>query len=398
MLAGCGGLQPPIGAAPQSRVTAPSGTVHQLTSAKDRTGIVETVIYSFGNGGRNRADGDEPRAGLLSVNGTLYGTTFLGGAYGRQRGHGFGTVFSVTPSGSEMALHGFGRSGDGKYPYASDLIEVDGTLYGTTKGGGTRHGTVFAITPSGSETILHSFKGADGSAPYAGLVDVNGTLYGTTSGGGKHNLGTVFAITTSGKETVLHSFGAGSDGADPMGGLINVDGTLYGTTYSQHVQNTCGTVFSITTSGKETILHSFKGGTDGAEPEAGLVNVDGALYGTTYVGGAYGAGTVFSIVPSGTETLVHSFGASGDGVEPEAGLISVNGTLYGTTFFGGANGYGTVFSVTPSGTEAVLHSFAGSEDGSEPQADLVESNGILYGTTVGGGAHRRGAIYSLTGI
>ena len=412
LFAGCrGSASPPLGAPPQSRVTTPGDSMHHKTSAKQATGIVETVIYSFRNEGEKY--GNEPRAGLLNVNGTLYGTTYLGGYGGRRHGRGsgtafsrgFGTVFSVTPSGSETDLHKFGKNGDGKYPYASDLIDVDGTLYGTTRDGGTRHGTVFAITPSGSETVLHSFKGRDGSAPEAGLVDVGGTLYGTTSSGGNsdcggYGCGTVFKITLAGKENVLHRFGAGSDGSIPEAGLINVDGTLYGTTYYQHVQNTYGTVFSITTSGKERILHSFKAGTtDGSEPQAGLVDVGGTLYGTTSLGGAYGAGTVFSITPSGTETLVHSFGASGDGVEPEAGLINVNGTLYGTTFYGGINRYGgTVFSITPSGTEAVLHSFGGSGDGQEPQADLININGTLYGTTVLGGAHNHGAIYSLTGF
>jgi uncharacterized repeat protein (TIGR03803 family) len=231
-------------------------------------------------------------------------------------------------------------------------------------------------------------------------------LYGTTSSGGNrhcggYGCGTVFKITLAGTETVLHRFGTGSDGIDPQAGLINVDGTLYGTTYSENVQNTYGTVFSITTSGKETILHTFKGGTtDGSEPQAGLVNVDGTLYGTTSLGGEYGRGTVFSITPSGTETLVHSFGASGDGVEPEAGLIAVDGTLYGTTYLGGAISFygGTVFSIAPSGAEAVLHSFGGAGDGKYPQADLVEMNGTLYGTTVVGGAHNHGAVYSLTGF
>jgi uncharacterized repeat protein (TIGR03803 family) len=401
LLAGCGGSQPLISAPSQSRVATPSGTVHHKTSPRQKTGIVETVIYSFSGGSRSMADGNDPRAGLLNVNGTLYGTTYLGGAYGlRHDFHGFGTVFSVTLSGSETVLHRFDGDGDGKYPYAADLIDVDGTLYGTTKGGGISHGTVFSITPSGSEKVLHSFKGRDGATPEAGLVDVKGTLYGTTLAGGKHQEGTVFAITSSGTETVLHSFGGVGDGGAPSAGLINVNGTLYGTTL-QRLESTYGTVFSITRSGKEAILHSFKGGSeDGGYPEAGLVDMNGTLYGTTYGAGAYGAGTVFSITRSGKETLVHSFGASGDGAEPQAGLIGVNGTLYGTTVYGGANGKndGTVFSITPSGTEAVLHSFGGSEDGSRPQADLLDLNGTLYGTTVFGGANNDGTIYSLTGI
>jgi uncharacterized repeat protein (TIGR03803 family) len=136
----------------------------------------------------------------------------------------------------------------------------------------------------------------------AGLIDVSGTLYGTTTGGGATGEGTVFAITPSGTETVLHSFGATQDdGANPYAGLLNVNGTLYGTTAYGGVEgcgsNNCGTVFSITPSGTETVLHSFGFHTrDGRSPYSALVSVNGRLYGTTYQGGA-GYGTVFSVTP-----------------------------------------------------------------------------------------------------
>jgi len=117
-------------------------------------------------------------------------------------------------------------------------------------------GTVYALTTSGKENVLHSFGGgsADGAYPYAGLLNVHGTLYGTTQSGGAYDGGTVFAITSSGAETVLHNFGGSGDGTDPMAALINVDGTLYGTTRYGGIVNSscgngCGIVFSIATSG-----------------------------------------------------------------------------------------------------------------------------------------------------
>ncbi len=78
----------------------------------------------------------------------------------------------------------------------------------------------------------------------------------------------------------------------------------------------------------------------------------GTLYGTTSWGRAYGSGTssggtVFSITTSGKEKVLHSFGKGSDGADPRAGLIHVNGTLYGTTAEGGAHGDGTVFALTP---------------------------------------------------
>jgi uncharacterized repeat protein (TIGR03803 family) len=314
------------------------GTVFSMT-----TSGMETVLYRF-KGGR---DGAQPWAGLLNVNGTLYGTTAGGGA------NNDGTVFSITPSGKEKVLHSFGLT-DGHNPVAG-LLNVNGTLYGTTTGGGANNdGTVFSITPSGKEIRLYSFGGiGDGAKPWAGLVNVKGTLYGTTYVGGAYNVGTVFAITKSFTETVLHSFKGSEDGAYPEAGLLNVKGTLYGTTTSYG--GGVGAVFSVTTSGTETVLYSFKGSKlgDGGVPYAGLIDVKGTLYGTTVHGGTHGDGTVFSMTTSGTETVLYRFKGSnhGDGDYPTAPLLNVNGTLYGTTYNGGNagcdGGCGTVFSLSP---------------------------------------------------
>jgi len=354
------------------------------------------VLYSFGGSG----DAANPYAGLINVNGMLYGTTAYGGA------NGDGTVFSITPSGTETVLYSFkGGSGDGAYPFAG-LINIKGTFYGTTSEGGANCGssggcgTVFAITPAGTETVLHSFGGSgDGNGPLAGLIKVKGTLYGTTQEGGANGDGIVFSITPSGTEAVLYSFKGGSgDGEFPLAGLINVKGTLYGTTVYGGA-NDDGTVFSITPSGTETVLYSFKGGSgDGEYPYAGVINVKGALYGTTHRGGANGDGTVFSTTPSGTETVLYSFkGGSGDGEYPYAGLINVKGTLYGTTIEGGTNGVGTIFSTTPSGTETVLHSFGGSGDGEYPYyGGLINVKGKFYGTTYYGGANGDGTVFRLS--
>jgi uncharacterized repeat protein (TIGR03803 family) len=259
-------------------------------------------------------------------------------------------------------------------------------------------------------SVLYSFKGYpdDGADPFAGLINVGSTLYGTTSKGGSsecnnQGCGTVFAITTSGGETVLHSF-IGKKGSDPWAALLDVGDTLYGTTADGGANKYYGTVFSMTTSGAETVLHSFNG-TDGEQPYAGLLNVKGTLYGTTYNGGgAIAAGTVFAITTSGKETVLYSFcsiASCKDGAYPIAGLIDVKGTLYGTTNIGGANGDGTVFSITPSGKETVLYSFgAGSYDGENPEAALLDVNGTLYGTTYGGGANGCldgcGTVFSIT--
>jgi uncharacterized repeat protein (TIGR03803 family) len=144
--------------------------------------------------------------------------------------------------------------------------------------------------------VLHSFGGSgDGKLPYAGVISVKDRLYGTTLEGGANSDGAVFKITRSGAETVLHSFGGSGDGVNPLAGLISVKNTLYGTTYSGGA-DLLGTVFSIKPSGAETVLYSFKGGSeDGNYPYAGVISVNGTLYGTTYSGGANASGTVFAL-------------------------------------------------------------------------------------------------------
>ena len=299
-------------------------------------------------------------------------------------------------------LHSFGYESDGAGP-ESTLIDVNGTLYGTTYRGGTGSecdgtggcGTVFSVSTTGAETVLHSFGyGSDGSLPIAGLVDVNGTLYGTTEYGGAYGAGTVFGIRTTGAETVLHSFGYGSDGATVMAGLTNVKGTLYGTAPFGGAHGR-GTVFSISTTGTFTVLHSFRGPPhDGSEPYANLIYVKGLLYGTTIRGGSVGDrdlgdGTVFSISRTGTERVLHNFGgAPSDGMTPYAGLVNINGTLFGTTGEGGSGGCGTVFSTSTTGTERVLHNFDDPDgsDGCVPlYGSLLDVRGRLYGTTWFGG-------------
>jgi uncharacterized repeat protein (TIGR03803 family) len=254
--------------------------------------------------------------------------------------------------------------------------------------------------------VFYPFVGPpDGQNPYAGLTNVNGKLYGTTNNGGVTGAGTVYSLTTSGTESVVQSFYPGSDGANPQATLVSAAGSLYGTTSAGGVYN-AGTVFSMTTAGVETVLHSFGGSGDGTAPAAPVLNVggtNGKLYGTTPSGGANGCGTVFVVSKSsGAETVLHSFG-SGDGCNPRYGTLTLlNGTIYGTTSAGGIGSptygcnCGTVYSIAPNGTEHVLYSFSNGNDGANPYGGLAIMNGALYGTTSNGGAYNQGTIYSIT--
>ncbi len=353
------------------------------------------LLYSFGG-----SHGAYPGSGaLINVAGTLYGTTNGGGNYACT--DGCGTVFKITTSGTESVIYSFAGGSDGAHPYAG-LTNVAGTLYGTTQfGGASSDGTVFKVTTSGTESVIYSFTRypKDGSNPQADLTDVAGRLYGTTYQGGTSNDGTVFAIKPSGKEeTVLHSFGGSGDGSLPVAGMTNVGGTLYGTT-SEGGTSGYGTVFKITTSGTETVLHSFVPFSgDGIFPYAGLTNASGTLFGTTSGGGTSNDGTVFKITTSGAESVLYSFsGGSSDGAAPFARLTDVRGTFYGTTYYGGTNcpydgGCGTIFAIKGK-KETVLHSFGGSGDGSLPVAGMTNVGGTLYGTTYRGGTSNVGTVF-----
>jgi uncharacterized repeat protein (TIGR03803 family) len=382
VIAGCSGTQPPLGASPQGL-------------PQQKPGIqVYRILHEFA---KSAGDGYEPISGVIVVKGEFYGTTPYGGTYND------GTVFSITKSGEEKVLYSFGGAGDGIEP-ASELVDLNGTLYGTTVGGGANaSGAVFSITRAGKEKVLYSFpfSANAGSQPWAGLIDVNGTLYGTTYQGGDDSCGSggcgsVFSITPAGSEKLLYSFGTkGGDGLNPHAPLFNVDGVLYGTTY-QGGQYKRGTVFAVTLSGREHVVYSFgkSGFFDGSYPTSGLVSLNGRLYGTTTDGGAAGeGGTVFGVTTSGSEKIVHSFEGK-DGSGPAAGLTLVKNILYGTTVVGGAVNAGTVFSVTPTGDEAVVRSFSAGT-GKYPMARLVLADGILYGTTYGGVYAHHGNAFSL---
>ena len=356
----------------------------------------ETVLYSFGGTG----DGRYPYAGLTAdTNGTLYGATSSGGTSCSP--NGCGTIFSIVfHPPTETVLHSFGGSGDGSTPYGP-LLSVSGTLYGTTlNSGGCNGGTVYSITPSGSESVLHTFAcSPDGQGPYAGLTNLNGTFYGTTSAGGAYNAGAVYSVMPSGSQSVLQSFYPGSDGANPIASLVNDGSMLYGTTSAGGVYN-AGTAFSMTTSGAETVLHNFGGTGDGTDPAAALLNVgggQGTLYGTTASGGANGCGTAFAVLKSSGNETAFSFSGAPDGCTPQRGaLVLSNGMAYGTTSSGGASNLGTVYSIAPDSTETVLYSFAGGTDGSHPYGGLALINGVLYGTTRNGGAYNQGTIFMIS--
>ena len=370
-------------------------------------GFAETVLYSF----MGTDDGADPTTGLTEgQDGNLYGTTSAAGANGSG-----GTVFKITTAGVLTVLHSFKNDTftDGSVP--SGVIQgTDGNFYGVTAyGGATGNGTVFKITPTGTESVLHSFVNGngDGFNPSGNLIQAtDGSLYGTAPSGGANGNGAIFQITLSGQESILYSFNASAnDGFSPGSGVIQAsDGNLYGTTPGNgtNVNTSFGAVFKVTLSGQETLVYTFQGQavSDGQLPEAGLIQgVDGDFYGTTSEGGSGISGTVFKLTPGGVETVLSNFNAGGstsvNGYSPIASLIQASdGNLYGTNNLGGAHNDGTVFQVTPQGVTNLVYAFgASSGDGSDSQTNLIQaSDGNFYGTTHAGGAYGYGTIFRIT--
>jgi uncharacterized repeat protein (TIGR03803 family) len=356
-----------------------SGTIYRVES----DGSQFTVMYNFTAFHYSRfanPDGAYPKAPLLiGQDDALYGTASEGG------GNGTGAIFKFDPEAITFTmLHSFAPKDrvaqhnrrqptnlDGIGPDAALIQGPDGTLYGTTAGGGGYGiGTIFKLRPDGTGfQILHTFGlGAsaelyrDYAFPEAALLlGKDGALYGATYFGGKGG-GTIFKLQTDGAGfRVLHSFDHETGGSCPKAALIQgPDGALYGTTQA------LSTVFKLQPDGSGyTTLHRFREreGYDVYAPL--LLGRDGALYGVASTSGK-GSGTVFKLRVDGTGfKVLHTFSKSDkygynlDGSQPQASLFQdQDGTLYGVSMRGGTYGVGTIFKLKPNGRGfTVIHTF-----------------------------------------
>ena len=364
-----------------------SGVVFKIDSAGN-----ETLLYNFSGG----TDGANPQAGVIrDAVGNLYGTTFSGGAAG------LGVVFKLNKSNQETPLHSFTGGTDGANPYGGVIRDSAGNLYGTTVyGGPARAGAVYKLDASGNETFLYAFSGgSDGQHPYGGVIrDSAGFLYGNTIDGGSAGLGAIFQIDSSGVQTTLYAFPESAGGFAPNAGVIrDAAGNLYGTA-PQGGGHGAGVVYKVNKAGREIVLYSFTGGADGSEPNSGVIrDKAGNLYGTTFNGGTFGYGVVFQIDTSGTESVLYNFTGGSDGSNPYGGLVrDPAGNLYGTAWFGGSNGAGVIYEIAATGGETVLYSFTGSIGDSRSYGSLARDRaGNLYGTEYAGGGAGFGAVYKL---
>jgi len=380
-----------------------------IVATQSAEGQTFTVLHSF-NGGD---DGGHPLSGLtMDRAGNFYGTASDGGA------HQSGTVFKLTHSGAGWTLNPLysfaGGNNDGIGPAARVVFGPNGSLYGTTAGGGPfGYGTIFNLRPPAkacgkvlctwTETVLHTFPdpvGSDGFFPTGDLIfDQTGSIYGTAQFGPGNGCygngcGMVYKMTSSGggwSESVVYRFGEAPDANIPEGGLIlDQSGDFYGTACFGGSHNH-GAVFQMTASGTEHVIYSFQAQSDGKCPAAGLIfNPAGNLYSTASDGGVNSGGTAFELMPSNGGwkfVLLYSFDFH---ALPSTLARDNTGNLYGTTYTAGAFGYGAVFELTPShgGWEYTsLHDFTNGSDGANPAAGVaLDANGNVYGTASQGAA------------
>lgn len=388
-----------------------------------------TVIHNF----TGADDGAYPYAGLsIDRAGNLYGTTLAGGLVQNCRPYenGCGTVFQVKATGSGwmlIPLYRFTGAEDGQRPYGRVIIGPNGSLYGTTIGGGSDNcpggcGVVFNLTPPPTicrtascpwrERVLYQFAGGTDAFFPAGDLGFgsDGNLYGATTQGGSFGPGTVFKLVPSvgnWTESILYNFTGQADGGNPYAGVtLDAAGNIYTTTPAGGSTGN-GAVVQVTHSGSSWIEHTlydFQGGMDGGAPFDGvIVDPSGNLFGATSYGAAHGGGGVYEMMPSAQGwkfTSVSNFpGGPASGPWGKL-LMDAAGNLYGTTQ-GNSNlgDYGTAFKLTRSGngwTETILHRFTGGTDGSTPYSNLVQDgSGNLYGTTNLGGANGFGVVFKI---
>lgn len=323
----------------------------------------------------------------------------------------------VSAATSFKVLHKFSAT-DGNGPTSGVIVDSKGNIYGAAYSGGNLKcaepngcGTVFKINSAGKFSVIHQFRaGSDGKYPDSLLsMDLAGNLYGTTQEGGSAQNGTVYKISSIGKESIVFAANTTNAWIWPEGITAAANGKFYGTNLIGGDSSCpfggdgCGEVYELNSRWTLTDLHAFTGGTDGGEPNAGVI-VDAAenIYGTAHFGGeggcyaGVGCGTIFKVDAHGAFTTLHEFQGS-DGGTPGSGnlLMDKSGNLYGATTTGGSNtactyiyGCGVVFELAPqsdgSWTYSVLYDFDGVTAGAPNGGLVMDASGNLYGTASGG--------------
>ena len=377
---------------------APAVITFSLVVCAQAQTVTNLANFNYTNGARPVS------AVVQATDGNFYGVTQIGGPFAG----GYGTFYRLTPSGKITDLYNFcsqPNCSDGEGAFSAPVLGSDGNLYGVTPYGGSDaainygSGTFYKMTLGGKITTLYTFCKAtpcpDGQYPNGIILGSDGNFYGTTLQGGQFNKGEIFSVSSTGKLKVLHSFCASAncvDGAVPYFPPIQgIDGNFYGATAQGGTGGGVGTVYELTAAGSYKVLQSFcadSGCQTGWPPTTIVQDATGNFFGTAQTGGSTLEGTIFEITSKHRFLVLHGF-ADSTGGNSDVGLTLANdGNLYGLTLNPGTDGGGgTLFEITPTGVFSQLYTFANcSVNGYIPVSPLVQgTNGILYGTTLFGG-------------
>jgi uncharacterized repeat protein (TIGR03803 family) len=245
---------------------------------------------------------------------------------------------------------------------------------------------LLAAAPTYAATFTTLASGLSSSLEISAVVGT--TAYGTTLYGGTAGAGTLFSVTSAKKVTVLHNFAAATEGSQPNDMLaVDPTGNIYGTTQSGGKYGG-GTIYKFTAANTLKVLHAFDATVgDGAEPLQGLVRSStGALYGAAAGGAISTNGSVFEIDRDGAYVTRYRFLSAGDGHCPFSSVaVDGKGNVYGTVVGNGFGGdpNGAVWKLSMQGKLTPLYVFKDGADGEYPdQSPIVDTEGNLYGTII----------------
>ena len=359
-----------------------------------------TILHHFD--GLNTGS-DPYRVGVtLGRDRSIYGVALSGGR--RPNGnYGNGVVYKIDNRGKFKVLHVFDGISGGS-PAAAVTLAQDGSIYGTTYMGGKQPfdtGTVYKIDPAGKFRVLHSFDiNTEGRTSSEVALAADGSLYGTTftfgTGLAQKDPATVFKLSADGKYRIIHRFNEASREL-PVGGIsIGADGSLYGATIYGNPA-TKGSVYKIGSNGRYQVVYRFTQGYQG-NPNSGLtLGADGSLYGTTSSGGFYGYGTVYRINEKGEYAILHHFNGT-NGASPVAVTFGRDGKLYGIASSVVNNG-----SLPEPGPSLLYRlgldrtfSMLGAFKNPDVQSKLaLAPDGNFYGTERSGGLYDSGTVFRI---
>jgi hypothetical protein len=365
-----------------------------------------SVIHSFTGGG---TEGGSPYTGVAIRGNVLSGTTT----------ESCGSVYQLTPSGSNWLFSTLARLPKNCTPQAKVTFGPDGHPYSTSYGGGNG-GTVFRLTPpSGicktsacywTVTDVHDFDWeTEGYQPSGDISwDQQGNIYGSTDFWGDGGAGgLVYQLMPSGNgytENILYYFtqANGPDGGKPHGGFVpDNKGNLFGGT-AWGGANSCGVIFELTNvpnvGWTYQVLYNFQGAADGISPGGLTMDSAGNLYGAA--GGGYGYGApIFELSPSGDSWVLTVLYAFPPGYGANGVVFGPDGALYGLTWNGGAFQRGNLFKLTKTQNGwqySSLHDFGGDNDGVYPVGNVTfDTQGNMYGATSQGGTYGHGTVWMI---